>query len=186
MATFTTESNPVAPPDYKNVVPSFADEILGGTDNPVQHPYAPPTIGTPNYSCVPDSNTWEVYPVNCGSGPISDQLVQMKVPRSMLILRGNDQGGSITNVLISFVPLGNTGVPGTPSGSSAMTSAIGFQNFQVGQTGGSGGSTNSFGVIKFCKPITRFYVNSADSGQPNSNTIIWATDDLDFLANGRQ
>lgn len=181
MPTFST-SDPNAPVavEYKTVTSSVADDILG-VNIPDQHPYAPPVIGDPNRGCAPDSNTWEVYLIPCGSGPVSDFPVQMKVPRSMLLFRGNDQGGSFSGAYISFVPSGAVG--GTVSKISQYSVGIGFQNFQFATTEGVAPVDS---VIKLCKPITKFYITVADCGQPGSNHVIWATDDFDFLANSRQ
>lgn len=171
MATFSEPSNPVAPPEYLNVSQQILD-----TTTPQNHPFAP-FPGSPTdaqSSCdIPDTNQFDFFFVPNGAGPITNFQVNLKTPRRIIVLMGNDGGGS-AGVILSFVPLSGQQ---PPTNQDKMVS-FAFGSFNAAQSIVAAGGAGTY--LRFCKPVTKFFLTAPDSGQPGSNTWFCATDDLDL------
>lgn len=157
--------------------PGMTDSILSSID-PSKHPFNPGNDASP---CeIINSNQYETFVVGVGAGSIANVPVTLNTPRRIIIYKGNSQGGSTTGVMLSFVPLGNDG--GSPiifDRESVMLNAIPFITMDALATSLRG---SIWQYAKFCKPVTRFFISTSDTGQPGENLIFMAADDFDMFS----
>jgi hypothetical protein len=157
--------------------PSVPSQLLQTSQTPTAYGPAPVAIQGCN---TVDGNNFDFFQINVGSGPTLNVPVILQTPRKFIIYVANDQGGA-RNAVLSFNKLSaDPAAPGSPliTGTFGQwfpfLSKLTFQNVQPG-----GGQ---WFFLKFCKPISRFFISSRDSGQPGENMIFLATDDLDLDA----
>ena len=132
--------------------------------------------------CTPQNPQIEAYIQNAGSGAGVNGLIKLQTPRRTILFKGNDGGGG-TIVFLHFTPIQpDPSVGGGPSTGDQMTMFT-FQPFTPGLPINP---IATFGFLRFDSPISQFYVSWEDTGQPGSNFVFQATDDLDDMIAGRR
>jgi hypothetical protein len=136
--------------------------------------------------CVPPNQsrtyqsppTVEQYKIGGFPGAFSNAPLNLNPPRRTLILKGNDGGGSTSNVYLSFTPIATQPDGVTP----AVTGQGVFKTFQFAGAG-SGSLLGSDQFVTFRKPMGgTLFISSFDTGEPGSYFWFIATDD--WVPNG--